>query len=865
MADENWNKAKRIFAETIKIAPDERARFLDEICPDDTDTRREVESLLASLDDAGNFMETPAIGEVAESITGETAQLGGGQYIGHYEIIEKIGAGGMGEVYLAKDTRLNRRVALKLLAAHITEDKSRVSRFRQEAFATSALNHPNIVTIYEIGEWQGRDFIVTEFIEGMTLRSLLQKKKLTFGEAFDIALQTASALAAAHGAGIVHRDIKPENIMIRPDGLVKVLDFGIAKYMPSENARQSLVETEVGEVIGTAAYMSPEQARGLEIDARTDIWSLGVILFEMIAGKLPFQGQTKSDRIAAILEREPESLLKIRRKTPPQLEQIIGRALAKDKKQRYPEAADFAEDLQRLRETTGDKQSSPFILPVRKTVAPRRAYLYAAGVLAILLVAAVGFGYYFRSAGKLSFSADNKKSLAVLPFVNSGQDPNLEYLSDGITESVINNLSQITNLRVMSRNSAFRFKRNQTDNKNIAAQLGVETLVTGDIRQIGDKLIINVRLIDASDDSQIWGNQYVKASGDVIAAQNEIAQAVAQNLRLKLSDTEQQQMAKRPTENAEAYQLYLRGRFHVFKLTPLEIQKGIESFQQAINLDPNYARAYAGLADAYRSLAVGSEMSPTEFFPKSKTAALRALELDDTLADGHATLGMTLMWGEWNWGEAENHFKRAIELDPSNTNGHLLYAHLLSNMGRHAEALNEVKRARELDPLFAFAGALEGQFLNHAGRHDEALDRLQKTLELAPNFWMPHIFASSVYTEKGMYSEAVAEARKAKELSPAQTVSEAFGGYALAKLGKSDEARAVLNELLKLSETRFVPAHHLALIYNGLGEPDKTFEWLEKAYQQRDPKMAFLKVEPKWNNLRSDPRFIEIIKRMNLE
>jgi serine/threonine protein kinase len=381
MADENWNKAKRIFAEVIKIAPDERARFLDEICPDSADTRREVESLLASLDDAGNFMETPAIGEVADSFAGETAQLNAGQYIGHYEIIEKIGAGGMGEVYLAKDTRLNRQVALKLLAAHITEDKTRVSRFRQEAFATSALNHPNIVTIFEVGEWQGRDFIVTEFIEGMTLRSVLQKKKLTFGEAFDIAQQTASALAAAHGAGIVHRDIKPENIILRPDGLVKVLDFGIAKYMPSENNRQSLVETEVGEVIGTAAYMSPEQARGVEIDARTDIWSLGVILFEMIAGRLPFQGQTKSDRIAAILEHEPESLLKLRRKTPPELEQIVGRALAKDKNRRYREAAVFAEDLQRLRETTGDKQSSPFVLPVRKRAAPRRAYLSAAGVL----------------------------------------------------------------------------------------------------------------------------------------------------------------------------------------------------------------------------------------------------------------------------------------------------------------------------------------------------------------------------------------------------------------------------------------------------------------------------------------------------
>ncbi|MCA1626335.1 MAG: tetratricopeptide repeat protein, partial [Acidobacteria bacterium] len=370
--------------------------------------------------------------------------------------------------------------------------------------------------------------------------------------------------------------------------------------------------------------------------------------------------------------------------------------------------------------------------------------------------------------------------------------------------------------------------------------------------------------IDASDDSQIWGNQYVKTSTDIIAAQNEIAQAVAQNLRLKLSNTEQQQMAKRPTENAEAYQLYLRGRFHVFKLTLPEIQKGISYFQQAINLDPNYALAYAGLSDAYRSLALGSELPPSEFLPKAQTAANKAIELDDALSEAHGSLGATLFW-QWNWNEAENQFKRALELNPNEVNAHIFYAHLLSNTGRHTEALAEIKRARELDPLFPFAGALEGQFLLHAGKPDEALDRLRKTFELAPNFWMPHLFAASVYTEKKLFEEAVAEARKAQELSPAQTVSIASESYALAKSGKNDEARILLNKLLKLSETRFVPPYHLALIYNGLGETDKTFEWLEKGYEQRDPKMAFLKVVSKWNNLHSEPRFINLMKRMNFE
>ena len=355
-----------------------------------------------------------------------------------------------------------------------------------------------------------------------------------------------------------------------------------------------------------------------------------------------------------------------------------------------------------------------------------------------------------------------------------------------------------------------------------------------------------------------------KIPADMIAAQNEIAQAVAINLRGKLTDSEQRQLAKRPTENAEAYQLYQRGRFHVFKLTPSEIQKGISNFQQAIEIDPNYALAYAGLADAYRSLAVGSEMLPIELFPKAIAAARKAVELDDNLSDGHTTLGATIFWGDWNWREAENQYQRALELNPDDINAHLLYGHLLSNLGRHDEALLEVKRARELDPLFPFAGALEGQFLHHAGRPDEALDRLKKTFEIAPNFWMPHLFASSVYSTKGMYAEAVAEARKAKELAPAQTVSYAFEGYALAKSGKRDEAQDLLDELLKLSTTRFVPPNHLAMIYNGLGETEKSLEWLEKGVEQRDPKMVFLKVEPKWNNLHSEPRFLELLKRLNL-
>ena len=896
MANDDWNKAKLIFADAIKIAPAKRLAFLDEVCRGDAETRREVESLLASLDDAGSFMEQPAAHEVADVIRQNKA-LEAGRSFGHYEIIRQIGAGGMGEVYLAKDKKLDRKIAVKILNEKFSQNESNLNRFVREAKAASALNHPNILVIHEIGESENTHFIVSEFVEGKTLREITGETSLKLPEILDIAVQIANALSTAHTAHIVHRDIKPENIIVRPDGFVKILDFGLAKLigqkhslpgLEDETAKQN--QTAKGVILGTVNYMSPEQAKGEPVDGQTDVFSFSVLIYEMIAGRTPFAGDSMSETFANLINAEPPPLIRFATDVPDELQRIVSKMLRKNKTERYQTMPDLLTDLKSLREnlafgkrlekshspsgknatdilqaTTGEANNRTDAASNSFTGQIKQHKSLAVLFSAVLLFALIGFGYYFYNSKKPISGANVKKSLAVLPFVNAGQDPNIEYLSDGITESVINNLSRISGLRVMSRNSAFRFKNNQIDTKNIAAQLGVETLVTGDIKQLGDKLIINVRLIDASDDSQIWGNQYVKNSGDIIAAQNEIAQAVAANLRGKLTDTEQRQLAKRPTENPEAYQLYQRGRFHVYKVTAPEIQKGISYFQQAIEIDPNYALAYAGLADAYHSLAVGSEMPPTEFFPKSKTAALKALEFDETLAEGHATLGMTLFWGEWNFREAENHFKRALELDPNYSNAHLLYAHLHSNMGRHAEALLEVKRARELDPLFAFAGALERQFLNHAGRTDEALERLKKPLELAPNFWMPQVFASSVYSEKGMYAEAADEARKAKELSPFQTISDAFEGYALAKSGKRDKAQALLNELLKLSETRFVPPNHLAMIYNGLGETDKTFEWLEKAYDQRDPKMVFLKVEPKWNNLRSKPRFIELMRRMNFE
>jgi serine/threonine-protein kinase len=456
------------------------------------------------------------------------------------------------------------------------------------------------------------------------------------------------------------------------------------------------------------------------------------------------------------------------------------------------------------------------------------------------------------------------ESIAVMPFVNEGGTSEVEYLSDGMTESLINGLSRLPNLSVKARSSVFRYKGKDVDPQRIASELSVQAILNGRVVQRGDNLTLYLSLVDARDGNQLWGEQYDRKVADLVSLQREIARDVSQKLRSRLSGAEEQKVTKDYTANTEAYQLYLKGRFNVFKLTPPEVKAGILYFQQAIQLDPNYALAYVGLADAYRSLGLGAEMSPTEFLPKSKAAAQRALEIDDSLAEAHTALGMTMFWYDWNWSAVENQFKRALELNPNSAETHQFYAHLLSNTGRHAEALAEIKRARELDPYSPFLNTLEGQFLLHAGKPDEALVRLRETFELAPSFWFPHLFASSAYIEKGMFVEAISEARRATELSSAQTVSAANEGYALAKLGKYEEARIVLDRLLKLSKERFVPPYHIAFLYNGLGQRNEAFAWLERGFEQRDPKMTFLKVEPKWNNLRDDPRFVDLMRRVGL-
>ena len=897
MEPQRWKEIDGIFAAALELDSAERAAFLAQACGGDEQLRAEVESLIAHVVPE-SLVEGQAVEEATYLLANRAGELTSDR-IGRYQIIRSLGAGGMGRVYLGLDEQLNRQVAVKLLSHYDASEEERMRRFRQEALSASALNHPNILTIYEIGEFEGTNFITAEFVDGLTLRARMKAEALALDLALDIAIQIASALAAAHAAGIIHRDIKPENVMVRADGLVKVLDFGIAKFTQADgNEKKDLVETMPGRIIGTAAYMSPEQARGALIDTRSDIWSLGVILYEMVARRLPFWGNTPADVIAGVLERQPPPLSTDSSVALASLERIVFKALQKERENRYQTAAELLTDLKQLKqklEQAGEQERSASpkssasqagvvgpplepktvsMLPVRTSgdggTTPssadyvvdrikRHKYAVLAIMIAVIFAVAAGIYVYRGKANQKPI-----QSIAVMPFVNASGNADVEYLSDGMTESLITSLSQLPKLAVKARGSVFRYKGKDVPPQQVGKELNVQAILNGRVVQRGNDLTLHIELVDVDTETALWSGDYNRSLTNLVALQSEIARDVSQKLRTRLSGAEVQRVTKDYTANAEEYQLYLKGRFNILKLTPPEIQKGISYFQQAIQIDPNYALAYAGLADAYRSLVLSAEMLPTEFLPKAKVAAQKAIEIDETLTEAHTALGVTMFWYDWNWNEAENQYKRALELNPNSADTHLYYAHLLSNTGRHADALAEIKRARELDPYSPFLSTLEGQFLNYAGKPDESLARLRETFELAPGFWFPHVFAASAYIDKGMFAEGITEARRARELSGGQTISFAFEGYALAKLGKRDEAQAALDSLLKRSKERFVPPYHIALVYNGLGERDQALAWLERGFEQRDPKMTFLKVEPKWNNLRSDPRFVDLMRRVGL-
>ncbi len=778
--------------------------------------------------------------------------------LAHYRLLSRLGAGGMGEIHLAEDTRLGRKVALKILPAEFVASADRVRRFEQEARAVSALNHPNILVIYEIGKERGVHFIATEFIEGQTLRQKLEAGKLKISETLDIGAQIAEALQAAHATGIIHRDIKPENIMLRPDGYVKVLDFGLAKLSETrsaehgaQNEEETLSDihgssfrdhpfTNPGTVMGTAHYMSPEQARGLKVDARSDIFSLGIVLYEMLAGQKPFTGQTMSDVLAAILRAEPLPLSAI----PPELDRCIAKTLCKDCGARYQTISKLLADLKRLRQRLDFEDQATVILgsDLNLTATTR-----------------------VSSAARKPRVRKTIDSLAVLPLINASRNPNLEYLSDGITESLINTLSQLPKLRVVPRSTVFRYKGKTVDPQEAGLELGVRAVFTGRIVQVRDALVLKVELIDVAHQSQLWGEQYRHQNKDLFALEAEISADLSEKLRLRLSGEEKKKLVKRYSENTEAYHLYLKGRYFTNKRTPDWIKKGIEHLQQAIDLDPNYALAYAGLADAYSFLASSTGgHPPRETYPKAEAAALQALELDDTLGEAHSTLGFCRLLFDWNFAGAEREYKRAIELSPNYANAHDGYSFYLKATGQHEAAIQSCQRAQELDPLSMFATLSLGWAYYFARDYNRALIQARKVLDMDANFGFAYWHAGKTYLQKGMFTEAVASLRQALNLIGGTPPFISFLGHAYARAGKHREARQMLTQLQRLAKKQYVSSYFLAIIHLGLGEMDEAFTWLEQAYEERSGFLAFIGVEPMLDDLRGDARFEDLLKRVGL-
>jgi serine/threonine protein kinase/tetratricopeptide (TPR) repeat protein len=769
-----------------------------------------------------------------------------GRKLGHYQIVEKIGAGGMGVVYKARDLHLERFAALKILPPEMVASPDRKLRFVQEAKAASALNHPNIITIYDISQEGGIDFIAMEYVEGETLAQMIAGKSLPLNDALAYAVQIAEAIAKAHAVGIVHRDLKPGNIMITHAGLVKVLDFGLAKLAESpQNGASGLTRsmepsTDAGTVLGTVAYMSPEQAEGRKVDARSDIFSLGSLLYEMMTGRSAFVGGTSISILDAILHKDPIPPVRLNPDCPPGLELIIHKALEKDRELRYQTAFDLAADLKRLKR---DFESGP-----SGGTRPERQ--------------ALAFGPHRRTRSKGSKGVDQ---LAVLPFENTSADPDMEYLSDGITESLINNLSQLPRLQVMARSTVFRFK-GQTDPVAAARQLNVRAVLTGKVMQHRDTLIVSVELVDAGSGSQLWGERYQRKVADIFEVQDTISREITNRLQVRLTSEQKKRLAKRPTVNMEAYQLYLKGRYFGNQWTAEGYRKSIEYFRRALQADPDYALAYAGLADAYSSLTsvelVG--LSPMEQVPRAKEAALKALQLDDSLAEAHTSLAEVKLSYEWDWAAAEQEFRKAVELNPSSTNAYHRYSHLLVALGRMDESLTVSLRALELDPLDAEMGVHLAWHYYNARQYDKSIEACRATIAVDPNFHEIYWFLGLACEAKTMYEDATAALQKALELSGGSTVELAALGHVYGQAGEKVKAEHILDELVKLSQKQHVSGLNFALVYTGLGKTDSAIACLEKGCQERANWMPYIGVDPRFDALRHEPRFQDLLRKMNL-
>jgi serine/threonine protein kinase/predicted Zn-dependent protease len=876
----DWNKAKEIFNSAFELSTDARTAYLLEACGDDAQLREEVEKLLGLYD--STFMEWDGNG------TSSGLPVTARKVIGRYQVDRLLGTGGMGEVYLAHDSQLDRKVAIKLLNKRFADNESNVQRFIREARAASALNHPNILTIHEIGRAEDSHYIVSEFIDGHTLRTLLGSGSVDLPRVLDVSTQIAAALSTAHAARIIHRDIKPENVVVRNDGYVKVVDFGLAKLLPEQRSPAGLDDETVrqnhtakGLILGTINYMSPEQAKGEAVDARTDIFSLGVVIYEMVTGRTPFAANSTSEAFANLINRDPEPMSRYTHDVPEELQRIVSKMLRKDPDERYQTAKGLLADLRELKEritlennvarsTLNPRDKSSEVLKVtsddvtRSTIvaesyysARRKTIRNISLAAVVLILTAVGLTYVYTAREPAI------KSIAVLPFVNANADPEIDFLADGITDNIIQRLSQIAALKVTAHTAVFRYKGKDIDPQAIANELGVEAILTGRFVKRNDALTVSLELVNARDNSHLWGQQYDRAFSDLLELQREIPFDVSENLRLRLSGESKERLTRSYTNDSEAYQLYLKGRYFLDQWETEKSKRAIEFFEEAIRKDPEYALAYAGLAEAYIwGPRVG--LSQSETHRRAKEAATKAISIDPQLAEAYGAIAKVTLFENWDFAGAERALLKAIQLNPSYAEGHHTYSHLLLNLGRWDESLIESKKLLELDPISETSiGHLAYHYL-YSRQYDLAIQQYEIDRQRYPDSNQAnHVQLAQAYYQKGMIGAAIDEYIKGFAAEGLSDDKIAALRAAAAKSGIS----GFYQELIEQEKTKPVTEQDkvwFAELYARLDQKDKSFEWLEKAYAEHDDALVRLKEELGFDNLRSDSRYADLLRRIGL-